>query len=102
MTDSELPSVKKLYYQVIKFYELPVINHSVLSAKINALEKDIGFGRASHYLITLLKRDLREEDFEFKPTLNTGLDIYSKRIKIEQYFTKNNPRQTYIPPNEEE
>lgn len=76
------PTIKKLYYDVIKKYRLPVINHTVLNAKIKALESEVGYEEASLYLSLLLENDYFAIQGEYKPMLANALDIYGKRIKI--------------------
>lgn len=98
---SDQPTTGQLYYRVIKFYELPVLNHTVIKAKIKALDAEIGAAHARHYLAALLRRDLRTEDFEYKPVLSDGLQVYSKRIKIEKYFADNKPVDGWVPPTPE-
>lgn len=81
--------IGRLYYEVVKKYELPVRNHLYVQKKIKELDREIGEAHAVHYLETLLRRDIRTEQGEFKPVLNESLDPYIKRIKIEDYFRRN-------------
>jgi hypothetical protein len=94
--------VAKLYYQVVKMYELPVRNHLHVKKKITELRTEIGEFRACHYLATLLRRDLRTEEGEFKPALYDSLDPYTKRLKIEAYFTRTKPKKVWTAPTKEE
>lgn len=98
----EADEVARLYYLVIKMYELPVRNHLHVKKKIAELKGEIGEFRACHYLNTLLKRDLRTEEGEFKPALYDSLDPYTKRLKIEAYFTRNTVKPVWKPPTPEE
>ena len=93
--------VAKLYYEAIKFYELPVLNHTVIKKKIKDMEAEIGQEHAVHYLRALVRRNLRREHFDFQPTLNSGLDIYAKRVLIEGYYRRNEPRKAYKAPSPE-
>lgn len=102
LTKAPEDSVLGLYYQVLRFYGLPVRNHDHVKTKVKALEAEVGDLRAKHYLSTLLKRDLRTETFEFKPTLNEALDPYTKRIKIEDYLRRNKPVQAWVAPTPEQ
>lgn len=101
MEDQE-PSVAKLYFQVIAKYQLPVLNHTILKSKIRALETEIGAKHARYYLQALLRRDYAHEAGEFKPALSNGLDLYGKRLKIEDWLRKNKPPAAWQPPTDAE
>jgi hypothetical protein len=77
----EKSEIGKLYYQVIKEYELPVTNHNVIWSKIRQWEKEEDIQKTINYLNFLLTqyKGLR---FRYKPQISTALDIYSKRVKI--------------------
>lgn len=100
MSEQEV-TVGQLYYRVVKKYELPVRNHTHVRKKIRELEREIGAFRAKHYLATLLRRDIRTEEGEFKPTLTEALDPYIKRVKVEEYFTRYKPVRAYVPESAE-
>lgn len=93
--------IGRLYYLVVKQYQLPVRNHTHIKKKINELEREVGADHAKHYLTTLLERDLRTEPFDYKPVLNEGLDPYIKRVKVEDYFRRNKPVQAHQMTDEE-
>lgn len=82
------PSVRALYYRVIKKYGLPTWNNNVLKVKIQALENEIGQTDASEYLNWLLDKDYNSFNDEFRPQLTNALDIYTKRVAITQWLKK--------------
>lgn len=90
----ELKTIGQLYFEVIKKYGLPVRNHTVTKRKIAELSAEIPANHARHYLQALLARDLEHEPGEYKPVLHESMDIYYKRIKIEQFFRANRPAVT--------
>lgn len=73
--------VSKLYYQVIKHYELPVTNHNVIYSKIRQWKKEQDEEKIINYLKLLLNQ-YPGLNFDFKPELTSGLDVYAKREKI--------------------
>jgi hypothetical protein len=93
--------IAKLYYEVVKHYQLPVMNHTVLNKKIKDLEREIGNAHAAHYLKAMVRRDMRREHFDFQPSINQGIDIYAKRVQYEAFFRRTEPRKTYKAPTPE-
>ncbi len=86
---SEAPKEKKenlelkLFYMVLGFYDLPPINHNNIRKWAGEIAK-LPDGAA--YLQTLLDHDLRVQDGDFKPTLNTAFDVLNKKIKIQRFY----------------
>lgn len=79
----ELPGeeISRKYYQVIKKYGLPVRNHNNIRVKLGeAIKYDDG--EYVKYLNFLLNYDYNSIKMKFKPQLNEGLDIFSKRLQI--------------------
>lgn len=74
--------ISKLYYETIKELGLPVRNHTVLKTKIKALAKETDVGKVCAYLGWVRDKYARTE-WDFKPQLNEALDIYTKRVQIE-------------------
>ena len=101
---TEEPTIKKLYYDVVKKYGLPTFNNAVLQKKMKDLEREVGYESASIYLQALLVYDWEEIDGEYKPTLANALDIYGKRVKIMHFLRENVAAQpkAYTPPTAEE
>lgn len=73
--------IKNLYYQVIKQYELPVKNHNNVRAAIAKLKSELNDKAIVAYLNFLLTQ-YQSIEFEHKPELSEGLDIYAKRVQI--------------------
>ncbi len=103
---ADKPTIGSLYFQVIKKYKLPVLNHTVIKAKIKALEAEIGYEEASLYLSLLLENDYHDIQGDYKPMLANALDIYGKRIKIMSFLDQflaehaigaNNPEDLQMP-----
>lgn len=90
--------VGQLFYMVVKKYGLPVRNHTHVKSKITALKREIPELHAKHYLATLLRRDLRTETGDYKPVLTEALDVYTKRVKIEDYLRRHKPVKVWTPP----
>lgn len=88
--------IKKLFYLVIKQYQLPVLNHSHISGWCLKLKDTLNEDRSKKYLNLLLVRDLNAERSEndFVPTLNRPLDIVDKAAKIIRYY--NDTRDTVV------
>jgi hypothetical protein len=83
--------VKRLFYMVVKKYQLSVLNHNHVSGWCTKLKATLGEPRAKTYLKYLLVRDLNMErkTNEFVPTLNRPLDIVDKAAKIIRYYKDN-------------
>lgn len=78
----EQEEISKLYYQVIKTYQLPVMNHNTLRTKIKQMTTEVEYAKLTEYLLFL--RDVYPSlQLEFKPHINNALDIYNKRLQIE-------------------
>lgn len=77
------PDTRKLLYDVLKFYSLPITNHNHIRKWANDLDK-LPDGR--DYLLNLLRRDLRTQEGPFKPTLNVPYDVISKKLKIQRFY----------------
>ena len=75
------------YYKLIKNFKVPVRNHNNLRSKIKALEDELGIKDALIYL-TKLKSFLEAPDGEYKPIILDGIDIYAKRMQIENWLEK--------------
>jgi hypothetical protein len=84
------PTIKALFYQVVKKYNLVITNHGHIPKWCKDLETAHGEDIAQLYLTRLLERDLVTEQgtMEYVPTLNTPFDIAAKSAKIIQYFTR--------------
>jgi hypothetical protein len=82
-TRDEVPEnkISVLYYKVIKQYKLPVVNHKTLNAKIKQMELEDTRERIINYLNFLLTQ-YEKISLDYKPQINTALDIYGKRIQI--------------------
>lgn len=87
--------ISKLYYDAVKALGLPVTNHNVIRVKINAMCKEDDPSRIIAYL-NFVKDKYKTSTWDYKPQLNSALDIYSKRISIENSIRlsieKNKPR----------
>lgn len=83
--------VKKMFYQVVKQYNLTVLNHNHVSGWCTKLKATFNEERSKKYLKLLLVRDLNAErsTHEFVPTLNRPLDIVDKAAKIIRYYNDN-------------
>lgn len=79
--------VSKLYYQYLKKYSIPVLNHTVLRAKITELEKLRGREWCIRYL-TFMLNNYAEIDIRYKPEINDALDLYRKSKSIETAMNK--------------
>lgn len=79
--------VSKLYYQYLKKYSIPVLNHTVLKAKIAELEKLRGTEWCVRYLTFMLDH-YEFADFRYKPEINDALDLYRKSKSIETAMSK--------------
>jgi hypothetical protein len=90
-------SVGVLYYQVIKSLSLPVLNHTVIKAKIKALEKEDKHESVVKYLI-FMRDSYAKTDWEYKPSVNNGLEVYSKRIQIVNSITRQQSKQKVAQP----
>lgn len=79
--------VSKLYYQYLKKYSIPVLNHTVLKAKIAELEKLRGTEWCVRYLTFMLEH-YEFADFRYKPEINDALDLFRKSKGIETAMNK--------------
>ena len=88
------PTTKKLFYDVCKKYGLFITNHNNVRKWANDMETmDDGM----RYLQTLLDKDIRTMEGEFKPTLNTPFDIVSKKLKIQRFLNGGESAKPYDP-----
>lgn len=78
----ELEKISKIYYQAIKSLGLPVKNHNTLKSKIKAMATETDPDKSIVYLEWIRDKYART-DWNFKPHLNEALDIYGKRVQIE-------------------
>jgi hypothetical protein len=79
---SQTAYISKLYYQVIKALKLPVLNHNTLRAKIKQMTTEVEYDKLKEYLL-FMRDNYQSVEIEFKPHINNALDIYSKRVQIE-------------------
>lgn len=91
-------TVKKLYYDVVKKYNLPKYNNTVLQGKMKDLESEVGYETAVGYLRALLVYDWHTIEGDYKPVIGNALDIYGKRVKILEFLKKNVTQQSQITP----
>lgn len=92
--DTAPPTTKKLFYDVCKKYGLFITNHNNVRKWANDMETmDDGVA----YLQTLLDKDIRTMEGEFKPTLNTPFDIVSKKLKIQRFLNGGESAKAYDP-----
>ncbi len=94
VNDTTTPTTKKLFYDVCKKYGLFITNHNNVRKWANDMETMDG-GVA--YLQTLLDKDIRTMEGEFKPTLNTPFDIVSKKLKIQRFLNGGESAKPYDP-----
>jgi hypothetical protein len=73
--------VSGLYYQVIGALDLPVRNHNTVRAKIAEMSADPQDEKIVGYL-EFLRDEFSQQDWDYKPSLNEALDIFTKRIQI--------------------
>jgi len=93
---SDTAKIGIMYYEAIKILKLPVTNHTTIKSKIKAMEKEDELQNILNYLI-FIKQNYTKWLYDYKPQINTALDIYTKRIQIrnavqEQLVTKIKPR----------
>lgn len=79
---SDFDIVGRKYWQVIKTYKLPVMNNNNLKNGIKKLLAECGVEDSLKYLDFLLT-DYPDLLLDKKPELSEGLEIYSKRKRIE-------------------
>ena len=77
--------IDKLFYETIKDLKLPVKNHTNLKTKIKELKTTLGDESATMYLMWL-KNNWLLVDGEFKPSLNDGIDIWTKHAQIRNWL----------------
>lgn len=75
--------IKKLYYDCIKVYGLPVTNHNTLRSKIKAMCGEDDPVKILKYL-EFMRDQYPQIELEFKPRIATALDFYSKRVQIRE------------------
>jgi hypothetical protein len=61
---------------------LPVLNHNTLRAKIKQMTTEVEYDKLKEYLL-FMRDNYQSVEIEFKPHINNALDIYSKRVQIE-------------------
>lgn len=76
--------VNKLFYLVVKKYQLPVVNHSHVAKWVKDLEVTLGAETAELYLNRLLERDINAEALSdrFVPQITKPIDILNKSQQI--------------------
>jgi hypothetical protein len=75
--------IKKLYYECIKTYKLPVMNHNTLRAKINAMVREDEPETIIKYLI-FMRDQYQRVEMSYKPRIANALDFYTKRVQIRE------------------
>ena len=85
--------IDKLFYETVKDLKLPVKNHTNLKTKIKELKTTLGDESAIMYL-TWLKNNWLLVDGEFKPSLNDGIDIWTKHAQIRNWLKSLQKSQT--------
>jgi hypothetical protein len=81
--DDPKEQIKKLYYECIKAYKLPVLNHTTLRAKISAMYREDNPQTIINYL-TFMRDQYQRIDMAYKPRISNALDLYTKRIQIKE------------------
>jgi hypothetical protein len=84
----DINEVSKLYHEIIKDFTLPVRNHNNLRSYIKRLESEVGKDKALEYLSFIKANYKNLNDDGFKPRLNEGMDIYSKRLAIQSWIQR--------------
>lgn len=79
----ETSVVNKLMWDVVKKYNLPVVNANHIRKWAKDFEK---MEDGQEYLKQLLDKDLRGMEGEFKPTLNVPYDLVAKKLKIQRFY----------------
>lgn len=74
--------ISKLFYEAIRANNLPVSNHTVVKAKIRILATEDTPERIINYL-TFMRDHYKTLVIDYKPHINNGLDLYNKRIQVE-------------------
>lgn len=82
IVDKNFEEISKLYFEVIKTYKLPVLNHNTIRAKIKQMTTEADFDKIKGYLL-FLRDQYQKVEIDYKPHINNALDIYSKRVQIE-------------------
>jgi hypothetical protein len=78
----EHEEISKLYYEAIKALKLPTLNHNTLKAKIKQMTTEVEYDKLKEYLL-FMRDQFKDINIDFKPHINNALDIYSKRVQIE-------------------
>jgi hypothetical protein len=78
----EHEEIASLYYQAIKALSLPVLNHNTLRVKIKQMTTEVEHDKLKGYL-TFIRDQYPSIQIDYKPHLNNSLDIYNKRVQIE-------------------
>lgn len=82
-TRKQVPSVvSKLYYEYLKKYSIPVLNHKTLQSKIKEMEKLYGLDWCVRYLNYMIN-EYENADIKYKPAIMESLDLYRKSKSIE-------------------
>jgi hypothetical protein len=84
---SEEITVKKLYYDYLRKYKIPILNHNILRQKIIEFEKLRGTEWCTNYLLFMLN-SYNQIQNNYKPEINTALDLYAKSSAIEKLMLK--------------
>jgi len=79
--------VSKLYYEYLKKYRIPVLNHNTLRLKIKELEDTNGTEWSIRYLTFMLEQ-YENLDMKYKPEINDALDLFKKSKSIEEKLKK--------------
>jgi len=89
-TSTSATNTLKLFYDVVRFYQLGVINNNYIRQWASSLESSLGVGVAEMYLTRLLERDLRSEmkNNEFVPQIGKVIDIVYKSGMIISYYAR--------------
>ena len=87
-TRKQVPSmVSKLYYEYLKKYTIPVINHKTLQSKIKEMESLYGEEWCIRYLNYMIN-EYEDADIKYKPAIMESLDLYRKSKSIEDKLKK--------------
>lgn len=80
--DASYETISKLYYEVIDALDVPVVNHNTIRQKIKYMSKNDDVKKITGYLL-FMRDKYKLLTWEYKPQINNALDIYSKRVAIE-------------------
>ena len=79
--------VSKLYYQYLKKYNIPVLNHNTLRTKISEFKNLRGEEWCIRYLKFMLE-NYETVDARYKPEISDSLDLFRKSKSIENMMLK--------------